>query len=109
MMRPIRDRSVRQLRNEFSVCSVAVWSGPATRVTVTSASRGAATRLPTCTSGYDDAASIIVGTLKSRLPVIRCRAPSGMLGWASRRRHSVNASAWLPTQDAHTARSSVAR
>ena len=43
--RPTRDTSVQQCRNEFSVCSVAARSGPATRLTVTSASRGPATRL----------------------------------------------------------------
>ena len=37
--RPTRGRSAQQCRNEFSVCSVRARSGPAIRLTVTSASR----------------------------------------------------------------------
>ena len=47
---------------------------------MTSASRGPATRLPTSTSGYDDAASIMAGTEKSRLRAIPCRRIVGEVG-----------------------------
>ena len=87
-----------------------VWrSGPAIRLTVTSAWPGPAGRDCTRASGYGEAASIMAGTEKSRLVAIRCRSPSGMSGRASRRRHSVNASACLPIQNAQVACSSVAR
>ena len=107
--RPTRDASRQQFRNEFMVCSVVWRSGPATRLTVISASPGPAIRLHHSASGYDEAASSMAGTEKSRLAVIRCRSPSGMSGRASRRRHSVNASACLPIRDAQIACSSVAR
>ena len=84
------------------VCSVVWRSGPAIRLTVTSASPGPAVRDCTRASGYGAAASIMAGTEKSRLAAIRCRSGSGMSGRASRRRHSVNASACLPIQNAHS-------
>ena len=107
--RPTRDTSRQQVKNELRVCSVVWRSGPATRLTITSASPGPAVRDCTRVSGYGAAASIMAGTEKSRLAAIRCRSGSGMSGRASRRRHSVNASACLPIQDAHIACSSVAR
>ena len=82
-------------------------SGPAIRVTVIWASPGSAIRDCTTASGYGVAASSMAGTEKSRLAAMRCRSRSGMSGRATRRRHSVNASACLPIQDAHTACSSA--
>ena len=108
--RPTRDTSRQQCRNEFSVCSVRSPIRPGDQAD-DHLGRRVRRRPGVCTSasGYADAASIIVGTQTSRLPAILCRSSSGMSGRASRRRHSVNASACLPIQDAHTACSSVAR